>query len=147
MQNWCAFASDLYDVTISWQSAYTVCEYEVSYRCPYGWTYYRDDGSEGWDSCVLMSSSNATSWAVANSSCPAGSHLLTIGSSLSSTGLTAFASSLYNNAGQYVYIGCSQNSSASSAGSGWSWVDSTNSSYLNCGGGIGCYLWNSSQPR
>jgi hypothetical protein len=85
----------------------TVCEMEVSPRCPYGWAYYIDaDGSEGADSCVYMSSSTAASWSVANSSCPAGSHLLTVRSAVSSSGLLPFATSLYHGAGEKVYIGC-----------------------------------------
>ncbi len=85
----------------------TVCETEVSPRCPYGWAYYADaGGSEGYDSCVYISPSTASSWSVANSSCPVGSHLLTVKSAASSSGLLPFATSLYHGAGEKVYIGC-----------------------------------------
>ena len=85
----------------------TVCETEVSPLCPYGWAYYADaDGSEGTDSCVYISPSTVTSWSAANSSCPAGSHLLTVKSAISTSGLLPFATSLYHGSGQRVYIGC-----------------------------------------
>ena len=85
----------------------TVCETEVSPRCPYGWAYYADaDGSEGTDSCVYISPSTVSSWSAANSSCPGGSHLLTVKSAISTSGLLPFATSLYHGSGQRVYIGC-----------------------------------------
>jgi hypothetical protein len=86
-----------------------VCEVEVSQRCPYGWAYYVDtDGSEGTDSCLLVSPTTALSWSAANASCPAGSHLLTVKSSLSTRGLLPFATSLFVGSGlsQKVYVGC-----------------------------------------
>ena len=84
-----------------------VCETEVSPLCPYGWAYYADaDGSEGTDSCLYISPSTVTSWSAANSSCPAGSHLLTVKSASSTSGLLPFATSLYHGSGEKVYIGC-----------------------------------------
>ena len=88
-------------------SAQSVCETEVSPLCPYGWAYYADaDGSEGADSCVYISPSTVASWSAANSSCPGGSHLLTVQSASSTSGLLPFATSLYHGSGQRVYIGC-----------------------------------------
>jgi hypothetical protein len=98
---------DLNDCSDTFGAKPTVCETEVSPRCPYSWAYYADaDGSEGTDSCVYISPSTVTSWGAANSSCPAGSHLLTVKSASSSSGLLPFATSLYHGSGQRVYIGC-----------------------------------------
>ena len=83
-----------------------ICEMEVSVRCPIGWTFYGDDGSEGEDSCLLVSDGTAPSWAVANTSCPAGSHLLTVKSPIASIGLLPFATSLFPDSFGYAYIGC-----------------------------------------
>jgi hypothetical protein len=84
-----------------------ICETEVSPLCPYGWAYYADaDASEGTDSCLYISPSAATSWSAANSSCPGGSHLLTVKSAVTTSGLLPFASSLFHGAGLKVYIGC-----------------------------------------
>ena len=152
-----------------------VCETEMSPLCPYGWAYYADaDGSEGTDSCVYISPSTVTSWSAANSSCPDGSHLLTVKSASNTSGLLPFATSLYHGSGQYVYIGCrcvdqllmscgimlkhshgvlfpcSQSGGASQRATGWSWVDDTSAANLNCGsgtGGDGCGLWNGGEPK
>jgi hypothetical protein len=99
--------SALNDCHLNCGSVPTVCETEVSPRCPFGWAYYVDaDGSEGYDSCVYISPSTASSWSVANASCPAGSHLLTVKSGVSTQGLLPFATSLYHATGEKVYIGC-----------------------------------------
>ena len=132
------------------QTAYALCETEVSSSCPPGWVFYLDDGSEGTDSCVLISATTASTWAAANASCPIGSHLLTVRSASSAVGLLPFATSLYHGAGQLVYVGCFQDAAALSRAGSWSWVDGTDASNLNCGdgsGGNGCGLWNASQPR
>ncbi len=154
---------------------HTICETEVSPLCPYGWAYYADaDGSEGTDSCVYISPSTVTSWSAANASCPSGSHLLTVKSASSTSGLLPFATSMYHGSGQRVYIGCrcvavqvighvisscrihvcvctcSQSGGASQRAAGWSWVDDTSAATLNCGsgsGGDGCGLWNTGEPK
>ncbi len=128
----------------------SLCEAEVSPSCPFGWTVYVDDGSEGADSCVMISTGTVSTWAAANASCPAGSHLLTVRSASTAAGLLPFATSLYRGAGQLVYVGCFQDAAALSRASGWAWIDGTDASNLNCGtgsGGDGCGLWNASQPR
>lgn len=126
----------------------TICETEVSPSCPVGWAYYIDDGSEGHDSCLQVSVYTVSSWSQANSSCPTGSHLLTVestGSELSSK-LLRFASSLFY-AGP-AYIGCYQLSTATTPGSNWNWIDTTSPSNINCGSGMnGCGLWGSGEPK
>jgi len=45
---------------------------------------------------------------------------------------------------------CSQSGSASQRAAGWSWVDGTDASNVNCGsgaGGDGCGAWNVSEPK
>ncbi len=127
-------------------------QYEVSHACPAGWVFYKDDGTEGYDSCVYFSSTAASSWSNANSSCAtlaANSHLLTIGA-VGTSKLLAFASSLFHSPGSFAFVGCYQQSSAMLRGRSWSWVDSTDSSNLNCGTGIGaegCSLWNATEPN
>jgi hypothetical protein len=125
-----------------------ICEMEVSSRCALGWTLYRDRGTEGSDSCLYVSPYWVSSWAEANASCPSGSHLLTISSSSNSTGLSVFAGSLFRTS--FAYIGCYQSEVATQRAAGWSWVDDTAASNLNCGtgnGGGGCGVWAANQPR
>ena len=123
-----------------------ICETEVSSKCPFGWAFYLDDGSEGYDSCLQLSTYVVTTWAQAAAGCPSGSHLLTVKGASSTSGLLPFAASLFN--GGYFFIGCSQSASATSRGQGWSWVDSTDASNLNCGiGANGCALWKSGEPK
>lgn len=125
-----------------------ICEMEVSSKCSLGWVYYQDvTGQEGGDSCLQISTYTVTSWALASTSCPSGSHLLTIAATVNTSALLAFSTSLYKYG--IFYIGCSQSSTATTRGSGWSWVDSTSSNNLNCNsnGGVGCDLWGSLQPE
>ncbi len=125
----------------------SVCEREVSSLCPSGWAFYSDaDASEGMQSCVWLSSATVTSWTSANTSCPSGGHLLTVTSSVATSGLLAFAATLISNSTS-SFIGCSQSASATQRGSGWTWVDGTNASNLDCGTGIGCGLWTSTEPE
>ena len=129
-----------------------MCEYEVSYACPAGWIFYKDDGTEGYDSCVYVSPAAAASWNAANSSCSAlgsGAHLLTINSALGASSLLTFATTLSNGAGNFLYAGCFQLSDASERGRDWYWVDNTDNTNLNCGTGAGaegCNLWGSMEP-
>jgi hypothetical protein len=125
-----------------------ICEMEVSSKCERGWTFYKDSGTEGADSCLYVSSYRVSSWAEANASCPSGSHLLTISSSSNSTGLSVFAGSLFRTS--FAYIGCYQSPSATQRAQGWSWVDGTPAANLNCGsgsGGGGCGVWGADEPR
>ena len=135
----------LNDFGVSATAAQVVCETEVAPAvCPDGWAFYLDDdGSEGVDSCVKISDQTAPSWDLANASCPAGSHLLTVRGFSTSLGLLAFVSSLTNSSGAPVYVGCEQ---APGGGSGWRWLDDTDASNLNCGSD-GCGLWLSSYPQ
>lgn len=147
LEDFCVIGSDLNDNP--GDSAQPImCEIESSAQCPRGWAYYRDaTGTEGADSCVLVSPYPVASWSQADTACTSmgsGAHLLTVSGSSRSTGLWAFASSV--TAGGGVYIGCSQSSEASTPGSGWSWVDSTSPSNLNCGS-TGCDLWSNDRPR
>jgi hypothetical protein len=124
-----------------------VCEKEFSLtRCPPGFSFYQDRGNtEGQQSCLFVTAAAASYTAVA-ALCPPGTHLLTIGSSSKSSGLQAFAGSITTAA----FIGCSQASTATSRGSGWSWVDGTPSTNLNCGSGSGaegCGVWNAGEPK
>jgi hypothetical protein len=123
-----------------------ICETEVSSKCPYGWAYYADvDGSETTDSCLYVSMYKVSTWVQAVASCPSGSHLLTVRGT-STTGLLTFAGSLFPS--DLFYIGCSQSSTATTRQSGWSWVDGTPATNLNCGSGAdGCGVWLSSEPK
>ncbi len=124
-----------------------MCETEVSPLCPSGWAFYSDaDGSEGAPSCVWLSTTAAATWTAASTSCPSGGHLLTVTSSVSSSGLLGLAISLVQG-NTWLYIGCSQSSTATERGSGWTWVDGTDASNLACGDGVGCGLWASSEPE
>ena len=125
-------------------TATLLCETEVSDRCPHGWAFYADDGSEGGvDSCVQLSSYAVASWDDAEQSCPGGSHLLTVNSGDGGV-LLAFATSLYPTTP--FFIGCSQAGEAPDALSGWSWVDITPSTNLNCGQN-GCGVWDAASPE
>jgi hypothetical protein len=57
-----------------------ICETQVSPLCPAGWAYFADDGSEGGDSCLLISPYTVSNWVQANSGCPWETHLLTVAS-------------------------------------------------------------------
>lgn len=143
-------SSRLNDAPQSLTSYYYMCEQEIAPSvCPLGWVYYRDDGSEGVDSCLKVTAGTFTSWAAASTGCYAQSHLLTVQSNLpSSGGLMRFAMSLYQWNG--VYVGCWQSSSATQRAGGWNWVDNTPTGNLNCGGGgggNGCGAWNAGQPE
>ena len=122
-----------------------ICEIDLT--CPSGWTLYTDSGTEGRDSCLFVSGTAQSSWAAAATACPAKSHLLTIAGSSKTSGLaaTAFAMSTTTN----KWAGCSQSSTAASRGSGWSWMDGTPSTNLNCNsaGAAGCNLWTAGEPK
>lgn len=135
-----------------------LCEAELSSRCPGpGWVYYQDvSGQEGKDSCLLFSSYTVTSFLVAAASCPAGSHLLTIGAgqlqyynSTAATTSSLLTFALSTSAGRFTWIGCSQNAAATGKAQGWSWIDGTEAGNLNCGSGngLGCGIWASGEPK
>ena len=104
------YGTEATDVPYDVATMKVVCEREASYQCPFGWAFYVDTGAEGHNSCVWIGPSPANTWAEAASSCPAGSHLLTIESSDPNSGLLPFATSLYRqsaiNTGARMYIGC-----------------------------------------
>lgn len=134
------------DQSLTGVTSYSMCETEVEPSlCSAGWAHYLDDGSEGTDSCLQLSSYFVANWAQASTACPSGSHLLTVGSTGPSFTLLTYATSLYDVGTLSMYIGCSQPNTAGSTTSGWSWVDSTSASNLNCGS-AGCGIWNSGQP-
>lgn len=113
-----------------------LCEREVSSLCPYGFTYYKDDGSEGSDSCLYVPPTSTNLWSVAasTSGCPLGSHLLTLQSTVTTTGILPFALSLTTTKS---WLGCSQSSTATLRARGWAWLDGSANSNLNCGNGTG----------
>lgn len=124
---------------------YTMCETEIQpLKCPAGWAHYLDDGSEGVDSCLWLSTYTVANWKQASVACPAGSHLLTLRSTGPFTLLT-YATSLYQVGIASMYIGCSQPSGAGLALTGWAWVDGTSAANLNCGS-TGCGAWATGLP-
>lgn len=120
-------------------------------QCPSGWTrYYDRDGAEGTDSCLVIVG-GASGWGSANSSCPASSHLITIRGSRPSA-LYSIVFAMAMQAGGSVGLGCYQASTAIKRAAGWSWVDGTNASNLNCrgdlaNGGNGCGIWSAIGPE
>ncbi len=107
----------------------------VRAACPDGtWDRYADvSRSEGADSCFKKFS--GTNWDAAFASCAAlvpGAHLATIKSSAKAGGLLAQLNSWYGNS--VYWMGCEQPLNAASAVAGWSWVDGTSASNMNCGG-------------
>ena len=115
-----------------------VCETEVSRRCPFGWAFYLDDGSEGEDSCVQLSTFSVASYDEAAALCPAGSHLLTVSGNSDDSMLLKYASSLYE--GGSFFVGCQQAPNSQEPFQDWGWVDGTSAANLNCGE-PGCGLW------
>ncbi len=119
----------------------------LSSMCLPGWSRYMNDGSELSDSCLQVSGSMFGSWTAASVGCPAGSHMLTVRSSLKTNGLTQFvAVSICTGK---CYAGASQSSTAVYRNRGWAWVDGTDASSLNCGAPdtIGCGLWLGAEPK
>lgn len=147
-EDYCRSGSNLLnDMGATESSLRPLCEVEVSTKCPGpGWAFYDDDGSEGADSCLYLSPHTVANWVEANSSCPVGTHLLTILSTSSSSKLVTFAGSL--NPSGSAFIGCRQSSTATSPATGWSWTDGTSASNLNCGSAYsGCSIWNDDEPK
>ena len=111
------------------------------------WSWYRDDGTEGHDSCFRLGTGASTDWVIANATaCPAGTHLITFGGSNKAAGLYAVVVAQYRFTD--FWVGCKQSPLAQGACSmGWSWVDSTPDWHLNCGWcGEGCGLWAPGEP-
>lgn len=116
---------------------------EISPQCPLGWTFYQDFG--GWErtnSCLQVSRATSSSWSSASTSCPPNSHLLSIRSSVTGSGLAAFAGNISSPG---AFVGCYQEYLTSPI-SGWAWIDGTPATNLNCGL-EGCGLWSPSAPR
>ncbi len=136
------------DATLSAGAFRYACEREISsVLCLPGWAYYKDNGSEGEDSCLRVSATTASSWTLASTGCWPGSHLLTVASSITSAGLMAFATALHPSQTNF-HMGCSQATSSSARAMGWAWIDGTTASNLNCGaGGNGCGVWNTGEPK
>jgi hypothetical protein len=124
-----------------------VCEREVSTAvCPPGFMFYQDTGTEGQNSCLFVTNA-AASWSDAAALCPTGTHLLTWKSTSQTSGLNAFAASSIS---EVAYVGCSQSGTATQRAAGWSWVDGTAATNLNCGtgnGGDGCESWSTGEPK
>lgn len=107
--------------------------------CPFGWTYYQDNGTEGTDSCLYIPRSGSTglystSWISASRVCPVGSHLLSVRSSSVTSGLLPFATSLTPDP---MFLGCYEN------GSNWYWFDGTSRNNVDASacGLSPCPLW------
>ena len=82
----------------------SMCEREVSEKCPSGWVYYADfDNSEGFPSCIWVSnpSSGLVDANFAQTACPNGTHLLTARGNADS-GLLKFATSLIGTYGAWI---------------------------------------------
>lgn len=119
-----------------------ICEIDLT--CWNGWSYYTDtSGTEGRDSCYRGIAATPPTWTVAQSICPIRSHLLTSASTSESTGLIAHhLTSIYS----WHLVGCSQSPTATLKTTGWSWVDGTPSTNLNCGSS-GCGVWQNIEPK
>ena len=117
-------------------------------QCASGWTLFSNDGVEGHDSCIRLFSVPLV-YADAQANCVSlGGHLLTVRGSSKDTGLLASAASLSTSA--TFMIGCSQASSASQRGAGWTWIDATDGANINCGsfaGAESCNVWASGEPK
>lgn len=125
-----------------------VCQQEtLPSFCPVGWTYYKDLGYEGHDSCLKVAATTTTFWPSGELACAPGSHSLTIASFNTSYGLWPFALALLKPSA-YMFLGCNQSATAATPGSGWAWIDGTPAGNLNCGGGgTGCGLWRAGEPK
>jgi hypothetical protein len=100
-----------------------------------------DDGSEGQDSCVWLSSDMMSFASSSVDPCPAGSHLLTIKGSTPITGLLEFTSVMAGSV--EFWVGGFQSHTAAYRNRDWTWVDGTSASNLNCGSpnALACALW------
>ena len=112
--------------------------------------YYRDDGTEGRDSCFkvysLVSAYPDAVQVCANAA--AGAHLITFRGFTKSKGLFYSVLSTIQGRTNKLWAGCTQLSPAITRSQGWSWVDGTPSNNLNCGGLFPCdtYLWQLGAP-
>ena len=115
--------------------------------CQPGWSRYINDGSELSDSCLQASSSSFSTWTAASVGCPAGSHMITVRSSIPASGLAAFVRVSVTAVG--LWIGASQSSSALYRNRGWMWLDGTGASNLNCGtnNAVSCGVWETGGPE
>lgn len=134
-------------------TAYT-CELDLP--CTNGWSLYVDDGSEGTNSCLQIYTSAVTGWALANTGCPVGTHLLSIRGATSSSLMVHTQAGMGQilGSGRPMWVGCSQSPTATQRARGWSWVDGTPDGNLNCGSGNGggdcsssVALWRSGEPK
>lgn len=126
-------------------SAASLCEQEIGSLCPPGWLYYKDDGTEGTDSCIQRYPVVGGNWNRAM--CGFGSHLVTFRGSSKTSGLSALVTASGTGSS---WLGCVQSGSSSQVARGWTWVDGTPADNLNCGtetGGSGCGLWSASEPK
>ena len=106
--------------------------------------YVDADGREGTSSCLFQSSWVAADFATAEAACIVeGAHLATFASN--NTGLYAAAMSSWLKDAAGVFVGCKQSPSAKSQIAGWTWVDGTPATMLNCGRS-GCGLWMPGEP-
>ena len=166
------YISDLrvYSAAVSYEfvrGLYHAVATPQSSACPedpgfaYKWVYYADDGTEGHDSCFFFS---PYAWEVAvwedarTLSCEveaAGAHLLTLSTtSKESAVMNLIAMNVaWPGSNGVFYVGCSQQAPENTGTTeGWSWVDSSPASTLNCGlpGNAnmkGCNLWGSGEPN
>ena len=85
-----------------------------------------------------------TNWEEAKVSCTPGSHLITFNSRVleASSLLTAVLPYVASLSPRSLWVGCQQSPTALFPLRGWSWVDGSDASNLNCGNGVGaCGMW------
>lgn len=88
-------------------------------QCTSGWTLYPDsDGTEGGSSC-LQYFTTGVSWAVANTSCLPGAHLVTVRATAFPSGLTTLIATLSSSANYWV--GATQRWAQPWKNVGWYW--------------------------
>ena len=122
--------------------------------CPVEWILYRDDGTEGHDSCIFLAR-ELTIQAHATTLCQSydpAAHLITFAGANTSTGLYPFTIGTYRLFSPpvltEVWVGCQQSPAATNRGQNWTWVDGTPAANINCGNGAdGCGLWRYNAPR
>jgi hypothetical protein len=109
--------------------------------------YTDTPGYEGGQSSCLLYDASVVSYATAKAACVAlGYHLLTTSATVKSTSaLMNYAhATVVTNPASFWWMGAER--TGSSALLGWSWVDGTSASNLNCGA-VGCSgVWSTSNP-
>lgn len=122
-------------------------------HCSDGWTLYEDlMGTEGSPSCIQYFPSGLP-WNAALTACSSlpnsiDPHLLTVAYSgkPTPTGLDLLSVCARLSGGAPAWLGAYHSWSLNNLGQGWSWIDGTSSTNLNCGNGRdACDDWSCSQ--